>query len=217
MATSTVSYVTLRLRINCMNRTTAGELCLLPLWQMQAFPQAKNTCTQSCPCWETRDSNVWLGLIIRPTADTQNHTDISTISSPKELKHWLYLLILLWFQTCHNCQGQKQTNKHKSSIKVVMKQNSRVHTYIQIEQRLCIFRVLSNSEERAQISEFVPKPEYSHPSHAGIGIVRSEELGWRRDAGQLSWNRGKTAVYIPPIVLKELIFRTCSSWNIMLR
>ncbi len=47
-------------------------------------------------------------------------------------------------------------------------------------------------------------------SQAGIGIVWSLELGWRKDARKLSWDQGKVAVYIFTIVLIELIW-TCST------
>lgn len=40
------------------------------------------------------------------------------------------------------------------------------------------------------------EPRVLPPSLAGIGTVESEEFGWRRDAGTLSWDRGESAIYI---------------------
>ncbi len=51
------------------------------------------------------------------------------------------------------------------------------------------------SEGRAPSSEFCPEPRVP-PLQVRTGIVVSAEKGWRRDAGKLPLNRGKSAVYI---------------------
>ena len=43
-----------------------------------------------------------------------------------------------------------------------------------------------------------PEPRVLPP--VVVGIVRSQEMGWWRDADKLSTNRGRSAVYIPLIV-----------------
>jgi len=57
--------------------------------------------------------------------------------------------------------------------------------------------------------------------------IRSEEMGWWRDADKLSTNRGKSAVYIPlvvgwlaecfPLVRISLIICTCSSRILLIK
>ncbi len=78
---------------------------------------------------------------------------------------------------------------------------------------------------------FGPNPEYPPPLQVRTGIVVSVEKGWWRDAGKLSRNRGKSAVYIytplilltglitdcAPLVLIKLIIWTCSSRTLLIK
>ncbi len=71
----------------------------------------------------------------------------------------------------------------------------------------------------------------STPLQIRTGIVVSAEKGWRRDAGKLPMNRGKSAVYIytplilltglntdcSPLVLIRLIIWTCSSRTLLIK
>ncbi len=64
---------------------------------------------------------------------------------------------------------------------------------------MCIWRAV-----RGEGSELrVPPPP--PPLQVRTGIVVSAEKGWRRDAGKLPMNRGKSAVYTPLILLTGLI------------
>ncbi len=60
------------------------------------------------------------------------------------------------------------------------------------------------------LSEFWPEPRVP-PLQVRTGIVVSAEKGWRRDAGKLSRNRGKSAVHIyTPLILLTGLITDCA-------